>query len=111
MPDRDWNEHYASGQTPWDSGEPDPALVATVEIGKSPTFIAVTSDGRRIWGTDTGGDEIFAIDGSNNSLLGKLTVGTAPNHLVIVGDSLYVTVGGTNEVAMAQRKTMNMTWF
>jgi SAM-dependent methyltransferase len=36
MPDRDWNEHYASGQTPWDSGEPDPALVATVEARTIP---------------------------------------------------------------------------
>jgi SAM-dependent methyltransferase len=33
MPDRDWNEHYASGQTPWDSGEPDPTLVEAVEGG------------------------------------------------------------------------------
>ncbi len=36
MPDRNWNEHYASGQTPWDSGEPDPALVAAVEAGTIP---------------------------------------------------------------------------
>ena len=36
MPDHDWNEHYASGFTPWDSGEPDPALVATVEAGTIP---------------------------------------------------------------------------
>ncbi|MGE4054319.1 MAG: class I SAM-dependent methyltransferase [Vicinamibacterales bacterium] len=36
MPDHDWNEHYASGQTPWDSGEPDPALVAAVEAGTIP---------------------------------------------------------------------------
>jgi len=36
MPDRNWNEHYASGQTPWDSDEPDPALVATVEAGTIP---------------------------------------------------------------------------
>jgi SAM-dependent methyltransferase len=36
MPDRDWNEHYASGQMPWDSDEPDPALVATVEAGTIP---------------------------------------------------------------------------
>ena len=36
MPDRNWNEHYASGQTPWDSGEPDPALVAAVEDGTIP---------------------------------------------------------------------------
>jgi SAM-dependent methyltransferase len=33
MPDRDWNEHYATGQTPWDSGEPDRSLVETVEAG------------------------------------------------------------------------------
>jgi len=36
MPDHDWNEHYASGQMPWDSNEPDPALVATVEAGTIP---------------------------------------------------------------------------
>jgi len=75
-------------------------VVARVEVGERPTFIQVTSDGRRVWGTDTGGDEIFALDGSSNRLLGKLTVGKAPSHLAIVGDSLYVTVGGANEVAM-----------
>lgn len=34
MSTRDWNGHYASGQTPWDSGEPDPHLVALVESGE-----------------------------------------------------------------------------
>lgn len=33
MPEHDWNEHYASGYMPWDSDEPDRALVATVEAG------------------------------------------------------------------------------
>ena len=36
MPEHDWNAHYASGFTPWDSDEPDPALVATVEAGTIP---------------------------------------------------------------------------
>ena len=36
MPDHDWNEHYASGHMPWDSDEPDPALVASVESGTIP---------------------------------------------------------------------------
>ena len=36
MPDHDWNAHYASGQIPWDSDEPDPALVAMVEAGTIP---------------------------------------------------------------------------
>ena len=75
-------------------------VIATIEVGKHPTFIQESSDGRRIWGTDTGGDEIYALDAFSNRLLGKLTVGTAPNHLAIIGDSLYVTVGGTNEVAV-----------
>ena len=75
-------------------------VIATIEVGKHPTFIQETSDGRRIWGTDTGGDEIYALDAFSNRLLGKLTVGMAPNHLAIVGDTLYVTVGGTNEVAV-----------
>ena len=75
-------------------------VIAAVDVGKHPTFIQETSDGRRIWGTDTGGDQIYAIDAFSNRLLGKLTVGAAPNHLAIVGDTLYVTVGGTNEVAV-----------
>ena len=33
MADHDWNAHYASGFTPWDSGEPDAALVETVGAG------------------------------------------------------------------------------
>lgn len=36
MSERDWNEHYASGHTPWDSGEPDPALVEIVKAGTIP---------------------------------------------------------------------------
>ena len=36
MADHDWNAHYASGFMPWDSGEPDPELVATVEAGTIP---------------------------------------------------------------------------
>jgi YVTN family beta-propeller protein len=75
-------------------------VIATLEVGKHPTFIQETSDGQRIWGTDTGGDEIYALDAFSNRLLGKLTVGTGPNHLAIVGDTLYVTVGSTNEVVV-----------
>lgn len=34
MSPRDWNEHYASQNTPWDSGSPDPSLVELVEAGE-----------------------------------------------------------------------------
>jgi SAM-dependent methyltransferase len=33
MTERDWNDHYAQGFMPWDSDQPDPALVAMVASG------------------------------------------------------------------------------
>lgn len=33
MPTPDWDDHYASGNLPWDSGEPEPHLVEAVERG------------------------------------------------------------------------------
>jgi len=34
---RDWDEHYATGEMPWDSPEAPPVLVALVEAGRLPT--------------------------------------------------------------------------
>lgn len=33
MSERDWNEHYAAGEPPWDTGVPDEQLVAAVDHG------------------------------------------------------------------------------
>ncbi len=33
MPHRDWNESYATGDLPWDTGTPEPALVNAVRSG------------------------------------------------------------------------------
>lgn len=33
---RDWDEHYRAGETPWDTGHPDPELVALLEAGRLP---------------------------------------------------------------------------
>lgn len=33
MTTRDWDRHYAEGEVPWDTGEPDPHLVELVEQG------------------------------------------------------------------------------
>lgn len=34
MPHRCWNESYASGELPWDTGEPEPLLVEFVTLGR-----------------------------------------------------------------------------
>ncbi|HEY8432787.1 MAG TPA: methyltransferase domain-containing protein [Sandaracinaceae bacterium] len=33
---RDWDEHYAAGETPWDTGHPDPELVRLLDAGRLP---------------------------------------------------------------------------
>lgn len=33
---RDWDEHYRAGEMPWDTGHPDPELVALLEAGRLP---------------------------------------------------------------------------
>jgi SAM-dependent methyltransferase len=33
---RDWDSHYAAGETPWDRGEPSPALVELIDAGRLP---------------------------------------------------------------------------
>jgi methyl halide transferase len=33
---RDWDEHYATSETPWDTGEPAPTLVELLEVGRLP---------------------------------------------------------------------------
>lgn len=36
MTDRNWNEHYANDNLPWDSGYPDASLITAVETGAIP---------------------------------------------------------------------------
>lgn len=77
-------------------------VVANIPVGKSPTFIQVTSDGRYLWGTNTGGTEVYVIDTSATAVAATVEVGPNPNHLTIVGRSVYVAVGGANEVAVIE---------
>lgn len=65
MPHRDWNDVYAQGDLPWDTGEPDPHLVELVTSGR-------VTPGRALeigCGTGTNslwlasqGFEVFAVD-------------------------------------------------
>jgi SAM-dependent methyltransferase len=41
MPHPSWNDSYASGQLPWDSGQPDPILVEFLNSGAVPTGAAL----------------------------------------------------------------------
>ncbi len=65
MPHPSWNESYASGQLPWDTGEPEPLLVEFVASGAvtpSPSLEVGAGTGTNaIWMTERGFD-VLGVD-------------------------------------------------
>jgi SAM-dependent methyltransferase len=65
MPHPSWNESYASGQLPWDTGEPEPVLVEFVTSGRvrpGPTLeIGAGTGTNAIWMAEHGFD-VFGVD-------------------------------------------------
>jgi SAM-dependent methyltransferase len=67
MPHPSWNEAYASGQLPWDTGQPEPLLVEFVTSGvvtPSPTLeIGAGTGTNAIWMAERGFD-VLGVDAS-----------------------------------------------
>ena len=65
MPHPSWNESYASGQLPWDTGQPDPLLVEFVASGAvtpCPTLeIGAGTGTNAIWMAERGFD-VLGVD-------------------------------------------------
>lgn len=65
MPERDWDQHYASGELPWDTGDPDPHLVALVEqsvILPGPTLEVGCGTGTNAIWLSSRGFEVYGVD-------------------------------------------------
>lgn len=65
MSEHDWNEHYVTGELPWDSGRPAPQLVELVEEGLVPPGRALEvgcgTGTNAIWLAERGFD-VHAVD-------------------------------------------------
>lgn len=62
MAHRDWNESYAAGELPWDTGEPEPLLVEFVSSGR------VQPMGALDIGAGTGTNSIYLAEHGLNVL-------------------------------------------
>lgn len=82
----------------------------TIAVGTHPAALALSPDGRQLYVAASDDDAIDVIDTTNDADAGQIDVhmngarvagnGALPNGLRAVGDSLYVTLGGANAVAM-----------
>jgi SAM-dependent methyltransferase len=65
MPHPSWNESYASGQIPWDTGQPEPVLVEFVTSGRvrpgSALEVGAGTGTNAIWMAECG-FEVFGVD-------------------------------------------------
>jgi YVTN family beta-propeller protein len=79
-------------------------IIQTIPVGSNPHFLVV-GPGGYIWGTNTGQNDVFVIDPSENKIIGTLEVGPAPQQITFaykgtVGPLAYVSVGGLNKVVV-----------
>ncbi|MGH7314397.1 MAG: beta-propeller fold lactonase family protein [Candidatus Rokuibacteriota bacterium] len=77
-------------------------IVKRIPVGTNPHFLILGPDGR-IWGCNTGSNDIYVIDPSTQDIAGSFQVGPAPQQIAfgykgLQGPLAYVTVAGFNKV-------------
>ncbi len=77
-------------------------VIKAIPVGANPHFLVVGPDGR-IWGTNTGGNDIYVIDPTTQEKIASFEVGPTPQQIAfgfkgMQGPNAYVTVGGLNKV-------------
>ncbi len=77
-------------------------VVKTIQVGTNPHFLVLGPDGR-IWGTNSGGNDIYVIDPATQEKIASFEVGPTPQQIAFAfkgmqGPNAYVTLGGANKV-------------
>ena len=87
-------------------------IIKTIPVGTNPHFLILGPDGR-IWGTNTGGTDIYVIDPATQDKVASLNVGPAPQQIAfgfkgLQGPNAYVTVGGLNKIVVVNADAKNL---
>jgi YVTN family beta-propeller protein len=77
-------------------------IVKQIPVGTNPHFLTLGPDGR-IWGCNTGSNDIYVIDPDVQDIIASFQVGPAPQQIAfgykgLAGPLVYVTVSGFNKV-------------
>jgi YVTN family beta-propeller protein len=87
-------------------------VIKAIPVGTNPHFLVLGPDGR-IWGTNTGGTDIYVIDPATQDKIGAINVGPAPQQIAfgfkgLQGPNAYVTVAGLNRVVVVSADPSNL---
>ena len=79
-------------------------VLKAIPVGTNPHFLVLGPDGR-IWGTNTGGTDIYVIDPGTQDKIASINVGPSPQQIAfgfkgLQGPNAYVTVAGLNRVVV-----------
>jgi len=78
------------------------AVVKRIPVGTNPHFLTLGPDGR-VWGCNTGSNDIYVIDPGTQQVVASFQVGPSPQQIAfgfkgLLGPLAYVTVAGFNKV-------------
>jgi YVTN family beta-propeller protein len=87
-------------------------VLKAIPVGTNPHFLVLGPDGR-IWGTNTGGTDIYVIDPATQDKIAAINVGPAPQQIAfgfkgLQGPNAYVTVAGLNRVVVVSADPSNL---
>jgi len=86
-------------------------IIKSIPVGTNPHFLVLGPDGR-IWGTNTGGNDIYVIDPVTQEKVASIEVGPTPQQISFgfkgtQGPNAYVTVAGLNKVVVISADPKN----
>ena len=87
-------------------------IIKSIPVGTNPHFLVLSPNGN-IWGTNTGGNDIYIIDPATQEKVASFEVGPQPQQIAfaykgIQGPNAYVTVGGLNKVIAVNADPKNL---
>ena len=87
-------------------------VLKAIPVGTNPHFLVLGPDGR-IWGTNTGGTDIYVIDPATQDKVASINVGPSPQQIAfgfkgLQGPNAYVTVAGLNRVVVLSADASNL---